>query len=162
LTHKVNQTVSVLTIFFIFIGVALFSSCKTIDQRKAVKDCKFGLENVSIEGISLQDVHLRVDLITANPNDIKVIVDRFDYSLFVEDDILVSTGEHKEKIEIEPQQKGRLEIDMIINSQEVGKALLASILAGDAQFLLVGTIHIETWIGTIDYPLEMEFNLQDF
>lgn len=143
-------------IYLILIVLVLAQvSCKTIAQRKAIKDCKFRLDDVVVESISLEDIKLRVKLLVTNPNDIKVVVDSFEYQIYIQEDILVSTGVHTEMLEIEPEQEGGLNLSLTINSKEVGRALLATILSGGVDLTLKGTVHVKTWIGTIDYPLEL-------
>jgi LEA14-like dessication related protein len=133
---------------------AFLSSCKTVDQRKAIKDCKFGLQSVAVEGVSLDNIRLKISVLVANPNDIKVIVDRFDYLVYDSGDNLLGKGEHSEKLEIEPYQKGFLNFSLAVSNQELGKALLGSALTGGMDITVKGVAHVETWIGTFDIPFE--------
>jgi LEA14-like dessication related protein len=143
-------TISFISLLF---SVSIFS-CKTVDQRKAIKDCKFGLESVAVEGISLDNIRLKISILVANPNDIKAVVDRFEYLVYDPEENLLGKGEHTEKLEIEPYQKGFLNLSLAVSNQELGKALLKSALTGGMDITVKGVAHVETWIGTFDFPFE--------
>jgi LEA14-like dessication related protein len=139
------------------LAVVLITSCgcKMIEQRKAIKDCKFDLENVEVKDISLTDITLTAYVGIENPNDDQVILDRIDFTLY-SDKTKLADGSHKKQVKIQPGTRKVTPVAVKAPLKNLGAGLLGAVTkSGDVTYTMTGTVYIDTWIGTIEYPLKI-------
>jgi LEA14-like dessication related protein len=136
--------------------ILLFISCgQKIRERRAFKDCKFGLEDVDIKQVGLTSVEVDLKLVVANPNEAKAVLDRLDFKLYGNNEY-IADGVHKEKTEVPPYGKVFLYLSVKARNKSVGKALLSALLKDELKVRFEGTAYMETFVGDIEYPLEFE------
>jgi LEA14-like dessication related protein len=136
----------------LFIGAC---GCKMIEQRKAIEDCKFDLEKVEVKDVTFKDVTLAVFVGIENPNDDQVILDRIDFTLY-SDKTKLADGRHEKQLKIQPGTREVTPISVKSPLKNLGAGLLSAMTkSGDVTYTMTGTVYIDTWIGTIEYPLKI-------
>jgi LEA14-like dessication related protein len=139
------------------LAVLLITSCgcKMIEQRKAIKECKFDLEKVEVKDVTLKDVSLIAYVGIENPNDDQVILDRIDFTLY-SDKTKLADGSHRKQLKIQPGTREVTPVTVKAPLKNLGAGLLAAVTkSGDVTYTMTGTVYIDTWIGTIEYPLKI-------
>jgi len=148
-----------ITIYLIFIlllvSIISLSCGEAIKERRVFKDCKFGLEDVDVKQVGLDTIKVNLEVVVANPNETKAVLDRLEFEVFGNDEH-IADGVHEEKTEVPPYEKAFLHLSVTTKNKSVGKVLLSALLMESLTIKLSGTAHMDTWIGTIDYPLELE------
>jgi len=138
-------------------GVALATAaCKPIAQRQALKDCKFKLTDVDVKGLSLTNVILLAKVEVYNPNDLDVIVDRFDYELF-SDKVLLAAGTHAQQEKIAKGATDVVEITVNSPLKNLGKGILNQITnRNNVTYTLRGTVYVKTFVGDLKIPVTLQ------
>lgn len=134
----------------------LTSSCKFVDQRKAVKDCKFELKDVEVRDISLTDADLLVTLAVTNPNDLEVVVDRFSYKLW-SDKHLIAEGWHRTTDKIPAGETRDLALTMHAPLKGLGKGVLDQLRnRAGVTYTLQATVYLKTVVGELEIPITVK------
>lgn len=129
--------------------------CKMIEQREAIKDCRFDLEKVEVKDVTLKDISLIAYVGIENPNDDQVILDRIDFSLY-SDKTKLADGSHKKQLKIQSGTREVTPITVKTPLKNLGAGLLNAVTkSGDVTYTMTGTVYVDTWIGTIEYPLKI-------
>jgi LEA14-like dessication related protein len=145
------------TVLFVMLSVFLIATygCKMIEQRKAIKDCKFDLEKVEVRDVTLKDITLLAYVGIENPNDDQVILDRIDFTLY-SDKTKLADGTHEKQLKIQPGTREVTPVNVRSPLKNLGAGLLSAVTkSGDVTYTMTGTVYVDTWIGTIEYPLKI-------
>ena len=149
MTRKVIRAVLVLACFAALAPTA----CKMVDKRKALKDCKFDLEDVEVKGISLTEADLLVKLSVQNPNDLEVIVDRFYYKLW-SDKNLLAEGWHNEQQKVPPGKTAVVPLTVKTPLKNLGKGALNQLRnRGGVTYTLQAAVYLKTFLGDVEIPV---------
>ena len=136
--------------------LVLSLGCKTVERRKNLEHCDFDLETVEIKDVTLTDVKMIAKVKIYNPNDDKVILDRMDYKIF-SDKTLLAEGNHREKVEIASGASRTVSLSINSKLKNLGTGILNAITGGgETLYTLKGTAHIDSVIGTLDFPFETQ------
>ncbi len=72
------------TFALLSVSLLAFHGCSTIQQRVALKDCRFSLKGASLKSVDLSGFSMDVLLSVENPNSIDAVLDRFVGSILLE------------------------------------------------------------------------------
>ena len=124
-------------------------------QRQAIQQAKFSFKSVTLEGVDLAGANLLIVLELENPTDTPLVLDRLDYTLFINDQRAVS-GFSDTKATVPPRDVRPIRFRTHVRYADVG-AQLRGFLAQKTmpQVRLEGVGHFDTPFGTIDYPVRL-------
>jgi len=140
------------------LGLVLLSGCTWIAQRKALADCKFSLNAVKLENMDFSGFTLQVKIKAENPNEVDAVLDRLDYTLFMEG-VEVARGVVKEKQTIPKLGSGIITTSMTIKYStipEMGDVVMTAVTKKKSKVKVTGTVHFDTPLGTLSHDIEME------
>lgn len=124
-------------------------------QRKAIEQAKFSLRNVQLLGLDLVGANLLVTVQLENPSETDMVLDRIDYTLYV-NDLRAFEGDVKEKTTVPAGQSRPLPIRVSLAYADIGTQIRGLIATGQVKtWGLKGTAHFDTPIGTLDYPIDV-------
>lgn len=131
------------------------AGCRFVESRTSLRDCKFDLADVVVKDITLTHAELAIKVKVENPNDVEVIVDRFEYRLFSNKDLL-GEGEHLHEERVPPGASREVTITMTTPLKNLGRGVLTQLRdRGNVTYTLVGTAHLNTFLGEIKVPVEL-------
>lgn len=140
------------------VGVPTLPGCwvsQAYTQRKAIEQARFSLRNVQLLGLDLVGANLLVTVQLENPTETEMVLDRIDYTLFV-NDLKAFEGDVKEKTTVPPGQSRPLPIRVTLAYADIGTQIRGLIATGQVRsWGLKGAAHFDTPIGTIDYPIDL-------
>lgn len=135
------------------LSILLFLNC-FLAQRVAVKNCKFYLKDVEIKNISLSGISLILRIKIENPNSIDVVIDRLEYSFFINNRKAFS-GTTAKGLKIPKGGSRELSTQVDLNYRDLSDALWDAIEKGRADYSLKGRAYIDTPFGSFSYPVEI-------
>ena len=139
----------------------LIVACNFIQSRENLQNCKFTFEGLEVQNYSLSRLDLRVKVGVENPNASEVVVDRLDFKLFISDRE-VADGKRDTKDTIPAGEKQIIDLDVSTTPGKLGMTALSALVAlGDVDYRLEGTVHLDTIVGSIPYPIELQGNLKE-
>lgn len=123
-----------------------------IDKRIALKNCDFKLKNVDIEKIDLLGFALDLvfDVDVNNPNEIEVVIDKFDIELALNDNP-VGKGSSPNKISIAAKENKSVPLRTKIEFRGTYKAIKSIIKDKEFDYLLKCTVYA----GEIPFSFEL-------
>lgn len=125
-------------------------------QRKAIEQAKFSLRNVQLLGLDLVGANLLVTVQLENPTETDMVLDRIDYTLFV-NGLKAFEGDVKEKLTVPGGQSRPLPIRVTLAYADIGTQIRGLLATGQVKsWGLKGAAHFDTPIGTIDYPIDLQ------
>jgi LEA14-like dessication related protein len=129
---------------------------------RAFENPQVELKKVRIIEINPEAVVLEGTLELYNPNDLELRFSGYDYQLSVEKQRLV-TGKSVRFFELGAQKRSTILLPAIIRFDDLAALTKKDLFSGDITYLLSGTVHLKSWIGTFDYPFSFEgiLNLPD-
>ncbi|MDD3626514.1 MAG: LEA type 2 family protein [bacterium] len=144
-----------LLIIAVMLIVLIFSGCtEFINQRKNLEKCKFEIDSAKLGKLSLNGIDLKLKINITNPNNTKVIVDRFDYEVFANEKYL-GTGSNKEKFNIAANGSYVFNTTLFLGFNNLGSFIKELINKDEVEYKVKGMFYIDTPLGTIKYPVEI-------
>jgi len=145
------------SVFFFF-----FAAVCACYPAQAYKNPEVELKKVRITQINPEAVVLEGTLEIFNPNDLGLRFSGYDYQLTVEGQRLI-TGESDRPFEIGAQKSSIITLPAVIRFADLSALLEKDLFTRDIAYLLSGTVHLKSWIGTFDFPFSNQgtFNLSD-
>lgn len=121
------------------------------------------VKKVRIILVTSEAILLEGTLEIVNPNNLGLRFSGYDYQLKVEGQRLI-TGQSDRPFEIGAQKRSLIALPATIRFDDLSAMLEKDLFSGDIVYLLSGTVHLKSWIGTVDYPFSHEgtLNLPDF
>jgi len=132
----------------------VFVGCSEIAKRIAVKELKFSLIGVSLIDYTLSDMTLKVDMRATNPNDIDAVIDRLDYSFFINDKN-AANGTTAKKVTVKADGKKTFSTELTVNYLSLGVAILEAVQNKKADYRVDGKVYIDTQVGSIAFPVKL-------
>ena len=134
--------------------IALLAGCPSVAKRVAIRNCQVNLQSVHIERFTPFELELRLTLGIYNPNDIEVILDRFDYVALV-DGLRLADGQSRHGVTI-PVSRSR-DVDVMVRTNLVDAAQVAYRLkaGGQRTATLRGTVYVDVPWGEYPFPIEV-------
>ena len=141
-------------IIIILILLTLSFGCTEFMKRLAVKELDFSLVRVSLIDYSLSDMTLKLDIMATNPNDIDAVIDRLDYSFFINEKN-AANGTTAKQVTVKAGGEKTISTNLTINYLDLGAAILKAVQEKKANYKIKGTVYIDTQIGSISFPIEL-------
>jgi len=133
----------------------LFSlNCSEFMKRMAVKELQFSLIRVGLIDYNLTDMTLKVDIRATNPNDIDAVIDKLDYTFFINDKSAAS-GTTAKRVKVTAGNKKTFATELTVNYIGLGTALFEAVKEKRADYKLEGKVYIETSVGSITFPVNL-------
>jgi LEA14-like dessication related protein len=143
-----------LTLFFALPSLSGCSAYQAYVQRQAIQQAQFHLKAVSLSGLDLAGANFNVVLELENPTDTPIVLDRLDYTVFV-NELRVLSGFTEEKITVPPHDVRPIAFSSHVRYADVGSQLRTILSQGVRTYRLDGVGHFDTPFGTIDYPVKL-------
>jgi len=141
-------------IVIILILLTLSFGCKEFMKRLAVKELDFSLVRVSLIDYTLSDMTLKLDIMATNPNDIDAVIDRLDYSFFINEKN-AANGSTLKRVTIKAGREKTVSTELTIDYLNLGAAILEAVKDKRADFRIEGKVYIDTEIGSISFPITL-------
>lgn len=136
-----------------FILVFLLS-CTAVQERLAIKECKFSLVSVKPYDFTFNNLKLDFNINANNPNKIDAVLDKLKYTLYANDNGLIS-GITGKGIKIPAKGSNNFVTTVTLEYSKLDEALISAIRLGKAEYRVKATAYIQTIIGEISYPVEI-------
>ena len=130
---------------------------KQVQQRIAVKNCRFNFTGARAHTFSLTGFTVDLNIRATNPNNIDVITDRIDLMLYINDRQTVSARFKGTTI---PTNKSKALSTVIqIPYTTAGMAIIDILKSKKpVSYRLEGTVHLDTKLGTFSFPVTLYRN----
>ena len=134
--------------------LSMVAGCPSVQSRVAIKDCQFNLRDVRILKITPFEAKLAVKIGVYNPNDIEVIVDRFDYVVLVNGRRLAD-GANTHDLLIPVNGSG--DVNLTVRANVVDAAVVIGRLrkGGKRVATVRGTYYVRVPWGRYPFPVEV-------
>ena len=136
------------------LGLLVAPGCSGIANRVALKNCQFNVRNVQLGAVSPLEVNLTVTLGIYNPNNIEVIVDRFDYVVLINGQ-RVADGASARDLTIGVNQSGDLPISVRANVVDAAKVFVNLRRSRRRRVTVRGTYYVQVPWGRYPFPVEI-------
>ncbi|MCB1172894.1 MAG: LEA type 2 family protein [Leptospiraceae bacterium] len=155
------MSVKKLPILLVLASLFALAQCNVIAARQNLKNCKFSLEDVSLENMSFSGIDLGIVIGVENVNPAAVIVDRMDATIFL-DGQEVGKGQNSSRVEIPAGEKKEVSFKLHSGYGQVGTALLSNLKgSGEIPYKLVGTAYLDVpLVGQMQFPFVVEDTLK--
>ena len=130
----------------------LLSSCREL-SRRVWHPPTVALRNVQVDGIGLTGGSLRVALLVRNPNFYPLSTAGMRYQLLVGDSVTIATGVDSSRRRVPANDSTIVDLPVQVTWQGVSAAGRAIAASGLVPYQLVGTITLDTPVGTHDIPV---------
>ncbi len=137
--------------------IVFLLSCAAVQERLAIKECKFSLISVKPYDFDFNDFKVEFRIDATNPNKIDAVLDKLKYTLYANDKGLIS-GSTGKGIKIPAKGTNSFSTTITLGYTELGEALISAIRSGKAEYKVKATAYIQTIIGEISYPVEISLN----
>lgn len=134
--------------------IVFLLSCTAVQERLAIKECKFSLVSVKPYDFTFNNLKLDFDINCNNPNKIDAVLDKLKYTLYANDNRLIS-GTTGKGIKISAKGSNNFVTTVTLEYSKLGEALISAIRLGKAEYRVEATAYIQTIIGEISYPVEI-------
>jgi LEA14-like dessication related protein len=138
---------------YLFI-IILILSCSAVQERLAIKECKFALASVRPYDFTFNNFKLDFDINVDNPNKIDAVLDRLKYTLYADESALIS-GTTGKGLKIPANKSNNFITTITLKYSTLGEVLTSKIKLGKAEYRVKATAYIQTLIGEISYPVEI-------
>ncbi len=134
--------------------ITLFFSCTAVKERLAVRECIFSLVSVSPYNFTFNNLKLDFEIKVDNPNRVDAVLDKFVYTLYVnETDVFAGTTGKSIKI---PSGKSKnFTTTITLQYKKIGETLIEAIKLEKVEYKITATAYITTIIGEIKYPVDI-------
>ena len=138
---------------FLFV-IILLLSCSAVQERLAVKECKFALTSVKPYDFTFNNFKLDFDIKVDNPNKVDAALDKLKYTLYADESALIS-GTTGKGLKIPANKSNNFITTITLEYSKLGEILTSTIKLGKAEYKVKATAYIQTLIGEISYPVEI-------
>ncbi len=138
-----------------FLVSFLALSCSWIAQRKALAKCEFSLHSVKLVNADFQGFELEIGIKAKNPTETDAVLDKLDYSVFLEGAHLADGVVEKQfRIPTGGSQVIKTRVKVAYADLSSAKdAVMKAILKKEAKIRVSGRAHFG--------PLKVPFNLEE-
>lgn len=141
-----------LTIVAIAFGGTMLGGCREI-SRRLYRPPTVALRNVTVDGIGLTGGSLRVALLVRNPNFYSLSTAGMRYQLLVGDSVTIAAGVDSTHRRIAANDSTVVELPVQVSWQGLSVAGRDIAASGLVPYQIVGTITLDTPVGTHDIPV---------
>ena len=137
------------------------TACGVREKRENLKKCEFELRDLEIVNFGFSKVDLLVHVGVKNPNTSDVVVDRLEFELFTGAS-KVADGKHQENVTIPAGEDRVVKLDVTTTPGQVGSTLMKALMSGGSvDYRVQGIVYLDTILGEIPYPVNIEGNTGD-
>jgi LEA14-like dessication related protein len=140
------------TIAAIAVGATMIAGCQEI-SRRLYQPPTVALRNVAVDGVGLTGGSLRVALLVRNPNFYALSTAGMRYQLFVGDSVPIAAGVDSTHRRIAANDSAIVELPVQVSWQGLSVAGRDIAASGLVPYQIVGTITLDTPVGTHDIPV---------
>ncbi|MGB9720480.1 MAG: LEA type 2 family protein [bacterium] len=144
-----NKITSIILVFFII-------SCSAIKERLAIKECKFTFLSANAYDFTFSDLNVDFVLKVQNPNDIDAILDKLDYTFYVNQNDVFS-GTTGKGLKVSAGKSENFTTTITLEYTKIGQAIVDALRFKSASYKIKAKAYIKTVIGEISYPVEISF-----
>jgi LEA14-like dessication related protein len=137
--------------------MCLFLACAAVQQRVAIKECKFFLTSVKPYNFTFSSVKVDFDIKVDNPNSIDALLDKFVYRFYV-NDMDVFSGTTGNAISIPAKQSKQFTTTITLDYNKIGQALVEAMQLKTAAYRIEARAYINTILGPVSYPVQIELD----
>ena len=133
------------------------SGCTSLQERLAIRKCKFALVQVEVQKFTFSDITLGLHIAITNPNTIDVKIDKMDFALYIENKKTINGS-------LNPVVIPSKNIKTVVASLVVPFSIIGMTIIEDVQnrskiiYQLVGTVYINTRSGVLSFPVTISSN----
>ncbi len=132
----------------------LFISCSAIKERLAIKECKFTLLSATPYDFTFSNLKLDFELKVQNPNKIDAVLDKLDYTFYVNQTDVFS-GTTGKGIKVPAGQSKEFTTTITLEYTKIGDAIVEALRLKKADYKIKAKAYVNTKLGTISYPVEV-------
>jgi LEA14-like dessication related protein len=130
----------------------LLSACRDL-SRRVYRPPTVALRNVTVDGVGLTGGSLRVALLVRNPNFYPLSTTAMRYQLLVGDSVPIASGVDSTHRRVASNDSAVVELPVQVSWQGLSAAGRTIAASGLVPYQLVGTITLDTPVGTHDIPV---------
>ena len=134
----------------------LLISCASVQERLALRECTFTLVEVSVYDYQYDRMKLDFVIRAKNPNNVNAVLDRFTYTMYVNEKDIFS-GETNKQVTISAGKSTNFTTTVTLEYAKLGTALIEAMQFEKAQYNLKAQAHVATVLGDITYPISIIF-----
>lgn len=134
--------------------IVFLLSCTAVQERLAIKECKFSFISVKPYDFTFNNLKLDFNINVNNPNKIDAVLDKLKYTLYANDNMLIS-GTTGKGIKISAKGSNSFVTTITLEYSKLGETLISAIRLGKAEYRVEATAYIQTIIGEISYPVKI-------
>ena len=134
------------------------SGCAFLQKRMAIKDLRVDLRSITVKALTLDRIELDVGLNAYNPNDIEAVIDRLDYTVYLEDRRAME-GSSDRQYRIPPNGSKKIHLKAtirLIDLPNVFMAIKEAAKKGKVKARADIRLHIKTMFGTFTRSIKLE------
>jgi LEA14-like dessication related protein len=136
------------------IALVLVVSCTAVQERLAIRECKFSLVSVTPHDFTFSNLQLDFEIKGENPNPINAVIDKLTYTFYV-NDTNVFSGTTGQGITIPANKSKNFSTTITLEYTKIGEALIEVIKLQTATYKIKARAYVSTVIGEISYPVEI-------
>jgi LEA14-like dessication related protein len=136
----------------IAVGTTMLTGCREL-SRRLYRQPTVMLRNVAFDGVGLTGGSLRVALVVRNPNFYPLSAAGMRYRLLVDDSITIAAGVDTTHRRVAANDSTVVELPVQVSWQGLSAAGRTIAASGLVAYQLVGTITLDTPLGTDDIPV---------
>lgn len=139
------------------ITLCMVLSCTALQERLAIKECKFALVSVKPHSFTFSNLKVDFDIKVDNPNSIDAVLDKFVYTFYANNTDVFS-GTTGKTVNIKAKKSETFTTTILLTYSSVGQALAEAMKLGSAAYRIDARAYVSTILGEISYPVNIELN----
>lgn len=144
-----------ISLISVIILIVLLAGCTSfVQNRKGIEECEFELKSAKLGKLTLTGVRLKLGINIHNPNNHKVVVDRFDYEIFANNKF-IAKGSNRDKFTVQPGSDYMFKTKVFLGYNNLGDFVKQLVKSNKVKYKVKGTVYLDTPLGTIKYPIEI-------
>ncbi len=149
-----KRTLPLVILLLLFAG-----SCSTVQRLAGYQEPDIRYTDVSVEGISLDQIDLKFHFEVDNPNRVGINLEEYAYSLLINEYNFLS-GSHREKLEIASRGTGSIALPLTISYRELYESVSSVVRADSFQYTLNTEMGVDIPVyGKMMIPVSVEGSL---
>ena len=134
--------------------VVLIIACTALQERLAIKECKFALVSVRPHTFTFSNLKVDFDIKVDNPNSVDAVLDKLVYTFFANNTDVFS-GTTGKTVSIKAKKSEQFTTTITLEYNKIGQALAEAMKLGSAGYRIDARAYISTVLGEISYPVSI-------
>lgn len=135
-------------------AIVVFVSCTALQERVAIKECRFRLVSVTAYDFTFSNMKLNFNIRVDNPNSIDAVLDKLAYTFYV-NDIDVFSGTTGKIINIPAERSTEFSTTITLEYTQIGQALAEAMKLKQAAYRMEARAYVSTILGEMSYPVNI-------